>query len=421
MRSSAHAYRITTAGSPASGGAGVTRHVIIGGGGVAGTVTALGLRRADIDATVIEARPAEHVGGAGVRLNPNAMDALRAIGADGAVIAESSPLVRTEVMSPSGDRISYRIAADPASPRGMPRSMLWSRLSGALRDEARRAGAEFRHGARLADVRTAGPGVHAVLDDGTEIAGDALVGADGVHSMVRTLIDPAAPPPQGGRTRTVYGYTARPGCEPPPPDVLRIHIGSSAFFATRRDTHSGGCSWFTNIPIPPSAAQMPGQDELRADLLALFAVDDSPAAATVRHADRVLGFDDLALPHLPRWHTDHMIVIGDALHVAPPASEQGAAMAIEDGVVLARCLRDLPTPAEAFAAFEGLRRERVEAVVALGLGGTRAAHRRGPARLIRRVRDRLAALTDWQRRPPTGGPGWAYDHHIDWAARVDGG
>lgn len=416
MRSSTDEDRITGRVRPEPGGAGavpVTGHVVVSGAGIAGTAAALALRRAGIGATVVESRPVDHIGGAGVRLNPNAMDALRAIGADGAVIAASAPLVRTEVFSPAGDRLSYRLAADPASPRGLPRSLLWTRLSATLRDQARAAGAEFRHDTRVIGARTVGDHVVARLDDGGEIAADALVGADGVRSAVRTWIDPDAPAPQGGRTRTIYGFTPDPPCEPPPPEVLRIHLGPRAFFASRRDAHSGGCSWFTNIPIPGDDTRDP-----RELLDELFGGDDPAAASTVRHADRVLGFDDLALPHLPRWHTDRMIVLGDALHVAPPASEQGAAMAIEDGVVLARCLRDLPGPAAAFAAFERLRRERVEAVVALGLGGTATAHRRGPTRLLRRARERLAALTDWQRRPPTGGPAWAYDHHIDWMETV---
>lgn len=401
----------------------MTRHVVISGGGIAGTVAALALRRAGVDATVLESRPADHRGGAGVRLNPNAMDALRAIGAHQVVIAESSPLLRTEVFSPAGERVGYRITVDPGSPRGLPRSMLWSRLSRALHGEAVRAGAVFRNGARVTDVVPTDRGVRAVLEDGGEVHGDALVGADGVHSHVRTRIDPAAPVPRGGGTRTIYGYTPDPPAEPPPPDVLRIHLGRTAFFAARRDCQSGGCSWFTNIPVGAGGpgADMPGTDRLREQLTGLFAADGSPAAATVEHAERILAFDDLALPHLPRWHTDRMIVIGDALHVAPPASEQGAAMAIEDGVVLARCLRDLPEPARAFAAFERARRARVEAVVALGVGGTRRAHDRGPARVLRRARERIAALTAWQRRPPTGGPTWAYDHHIDWDEPVRGG
>jgi 2-polyprenyl-6-methoxyphenol hydroxylase-like FAD-dependent oxidoreductase len=50
-----------------------------------------------------------------------------------------------------------------------------------------------------------------------------------------------------------------------------------------------------------------------------------------------------------------MIVIGDAAHAPTPASGQGASLSMEDGVMLAQCLRDLPDPERAFARFEALR------------------------------------------------------------------
>ena len=59
-------------------------------------------------------------------------------------------------------------------------------------------------------------------------------------------------------------------------------------------------------------------------------------------------------------------VIGDAAHAASPTSGQGASLAMEDGLELARCLRDIPDVSKALAAYERLRRERVEQVVAYG-------------------------------------------------------
>ncbi|HET6753767.1 MAG TPA: FAD-dependent monooxygenase [Jiangellaceae bacterium] len=52
--------------------------------------------------------------------------------------------------------------------------------------------------------------------------------------------------------------------------------------------------------------------------------------------------------HLPAWHNGRMIVIGDAAHAPSPTSGQGASLSVEDAVVLAKCLRDLPSPQAAF-------------------------------------------------------------------------
>ena len=70
-----------------------------------------------------------------------------------------------------------------------------------------------------------------------------------------------------------------------------------------------------------------------------------------------------SIPHLPVWHTAGVIVIGDAAHAPTPTSGQGASLAIEDGVLLAKCLRDLIDPERAFARFEALRRPRVERII----------------------------------------------------------
>ena len=78
------------------------------------------------------------------------------------------------------------------------------------------------------------------------------------------------------------------------------------------------------------------------------------------------GWNTYDFPRVPTWYNDRMIIIGDAVHATSPSSGQGASMAIEDAVVLAKCLRDIPDTAAAFAAFKKLRKERVERVVKHG-------------------------------------------------------
>ena len=70
------------------------------------------------------------------------------------------------------------------------------------------------------------------------------------------------------------------------------------------------------------------------------------------------------LPPGRSWHTRHTLIIGDAAHAASPATGQGASMALEDAVVLAKALRDSPTIQAALSAYEHLRRPRVEQNIA---------------------------------------------------------
>jgi len=89
-------------------------------------------------------------------------------------------------------------------------------------------------------------------------------------------------------------------------------------------------------------------------------------------------------------------------------------MAIEDAVVLARCLRDLPDVRQAFAAYEQLRRQRVERVVAYG-ARTNNSKAAGP--IARVLRDLMLPII---LKRATGGESyaWVYDYHIDWQQKV---
>ena len=112
----------------------------------------------------------------------------------------------------------------------------------------------------------------------------------------------------------------------------------------------------------------------------------------------------------------NMIVIGDAAHATAPSAGQGAAMALEDAVILAQCLRDLPDVPGAFAAFERLRRERVEKVVA---HGARSSNSKAAGPIGRVVRDAMLPLL-FRHAAKGGGSAltWMHGHHIEWDAPV---
>ena len=68
----------------------------------------------------------------------------------------------------------------------------------------------------------------------------------------------------------------------------------------------------------------------------------------------------------PIWHQGPVVLLGDALHAVSPNAGQGASLALEDAIVLAKCLRDLPDLEQAFSTYEWLRRARVENMVRHG-------------------------------------------------------
>ena len=389
-------------------------HVVVTGGGIAGSTTALALRKAGIAATVVDPG-SDGARGASVRLNPNALDALRALDLHEEVAAASFPVSVSETLSSSGRRIG-RLATRSGSRLAVPRAMAWSRLAELLGERAEQAGAEFRRG-RVREIERTGDGVRAALDDGTTTTGTALVGADGPGSTVRGILNPRGPGPQHCRATTIRGFTPEPTFTTPPDEVVRIHLGARGVFVLLREPSSGGCFWTASVPTArPMTAQERRPQHWRDRLPELFAGDAAPVADAVSGAvagtDRIVALDDLALPHLPRWRDDRLVLVGDAAHVTSPAAEQGAGMALEDGAVLARCLRDAPSTAEALGAYERLRRERAETVVALGAKTLRREHERGANQYLRRAAHRLQSWLPGS--IPAAGPKWALDHHIAW-------
>jgi 2-polyprenyl-6-methoxyphenol hydroxylase-like FAD-dependent oxidoreductase len=87
------------------------------------------------------------------------------------------------------------------------------------------------------------------------------------------------------------------------------------------------------------------------------------ALITASSAD-VVGSDSYDIPTTPHWHNARMVLAGDAAHAAIPAAAQGASMAIEDAVALAKALHDHDDPTTAFAAYEDRRRAETEETVA---------------------------------------------------------
>jgi FAD-dependent urate hydroxylase len=395
----------------------MTKALIVGGG-VAGPVTAMALQRAGIDAVVYEAYPqsTEEVGSY-LTVATNGIDALRAIDAHGPVLAAGFPTPSNVLWSGSGRRLGT-VSNGGRRPDGtVAHTIKRARLYRALHRQAVDRGIPFEFGKRLTDAG-AGPGggVVARFEDGTQATGDLLVGADGVHSATRRLIDPAAP---GGRYVGLVnfgGYTPEATVAAEPGNWHMI-FGRRAFFGYVLDP-GGGAVWFANVPRPKVTAAeraTTSPQQWRRQLIDLFAGDRGPASDLIAAGRLELTADNTHdLPSVPTWHRGPMIVIGDAAHAPSPTSGQGASMAAEDAVVLAKSLRDLPDIPRAFAAYERLRRRRVERIVAQG-ARTGSAKTQGPVGRV--VRDLLLPLV-FRFLVTDRSLAWMYDHHVDWDAPV---
>ena len=256
------------------------------------------------------------------------------------------------------------------------------------------------------------------FEDGTEAAGDLLIGADGIHSRTRRIIDPTTPEPRYTGLGNVGGFTRNASVDTRR-GIYTMVFGKRAFFGYTVSP-SGEFWWFAN---PPSARELTrselaaSTEEWKRRLIDLFVDDATPAVEIIRAtAGELAGTNQYDMPSVPIWHRGPMVIVGDAAHATSPSSGQGASMAIEDAVVLAKCLRDLPDVSRAFAAYEQLRRERVERVVAQG---ARSSSGKAAGPIARVLRDLM--LPVFLRRAAGSGQtslAWVYGYHVDWDEKV---
>ncbi|MBV2151433.1 NAD(P)/FAD-dependent oxidoreductase [Kitasatospora sp. SUK 42] len=341
-----------------------TRKALVIGGGIAGPVTALALRGAGVEAEVFEAygTSADGIGGT-FMIAPNGLAALAAVGLAGEVDGIGQPIGRMVMEDGKGGVL----AEIPVGGRAMRRAELYGVLQRRLREE----GVPVRYGRRLVGVDEGPGGVTARFADGGTADGDLLIGADGTRSVVRGLIDPAAPGPQytglvgvGGRSaHRLEGLRGRG-------ESMHFAQGGRAFFGYWALPEGAGTFWFSNIPQPAQLTAEQARAVSREDWLALareLHAEDLPARDVLAEADAasVEVFPRLEImPSVPHWYRDRMVLVGDSVHAPSNSSGQGVSLAVESAVELARCLESHPDLPGAFAAYEAARRPVVEQVAA---------------------------------------------------------
>ncbi|GGM05619.1 FAD-dependent monooxygenase [Micromonospora yangpuensis] len=391
-----------------------TRSALVVGGGIAGPVVAMALQKAGVEATVYEAypSPADSVGG-GLSIAANGLNALDVIGVGDVVRRVGTPMRGTVMQNWAG-----KVLAEFSPPAHLPPAQFAWRgdLYRALSDEATRRGIRTVYGKRLVAATDTGDQVDVSFADDTRASADVLVGADGIRSTVRSLIDPGAPRPEYAG---LLGFAAPVADTGLPPTRGRLHLSYGKHASCGYLVYADGAGgWFVNLPHrePMTVAQaraVPAQEWLRV-LREAFRDDRSPAPELLRSsdpADLLITGPLETMPTVPTWSRGRMVLVGDAVHAASPSSGQGASIAVESAVQLGRCLRDLPY-GEAFAAYERLRRERVERIINAAI----RTNRNKASPVARMARDLLMpiAMKVAMRMVKPEKMAWQFEYRIDW-------
>ncbi|MEV4538540.1 FAD-dependent monooxygenase [Asanoa sp. NPDC049518] len=347
--------------------------VVVVGGGIGGLVAALALRRAGLDVRVFEQAATVGTVGAGIQLAPNATRVLAALGV--------LPAVRRVAVEPTA--FEFRRWDDgrvlSSTPLGAPVEAAYGApylhvhrgdLVGVLA-----AVVPVEVGARVVDVLPGDRDVELRLAGGRRERADLVVGADGIHSVVRKAV-------LGTADARFTGHVAFRGLIPAA-RVAALPVGRTSTVRMGPGRHC--VHYFVSAGRLLNVVCVIEEDTWTreswtdhgdpAELRSAFADWDPVVRALVDALDAPLKWALFDRLPFPRWSKGPVTLLGDACHPMLPYGAQGAAQAIEDAAVLAACLSEAATDVPAaLARYELLRHDRTARVQELSRGNATRFH-----------------------------------------------
>ena len=321
---------------------------IIIGGGIGGLAAALSLRRVGVEVEVYERETAPSDGGAGLWLWPNALHALNQLNLAAAVCTAGVEGASGQIRDWRGRTLVPAIA--DAETVTITRAELCDVLRAALPPSC------LRFGAACTAIEQRGDQVAAHFSDGSTAEADVLIGADGIHSVVRAALHGNVPPPYAGfmAYRAVVAW-------PPAQIVPGVMWGRGARFGVM-PLRDGRVNWFAALNEP--ADSRIDTAHRQAHLLTRFRDWHAPVADLIASTDAqdIMRHPVYDRPPLRRWSVGRATLLGDAAHPLTPSLGQGACLALEDAVELAASLSGSSDITEALCRYEQRRIGRTSTV-----------------------------------------------------------
>lgn len=344
--------------------------ILVIGAGLGGLVTAIALAGAGLPVSVFEAASALTETGAGLTLGRGAQHVFRDLGCQADVAAGACPAGSLPFLHYSTARL---LMGSSDTGDGTPddgrddivRHMYRGDLQAVLLDHAARLRIPLNTGKRLVGLEQAPGNVTAHFADGSRAVGHVLVGADGVRSAVRAILHPGDAPRFTGHV--AYRFLVPRAAAAPFMGQGRsaIFIGPKRTF--NRYTMQGGdsvnCAGLAETgEAVPEGWSLPAAI---AEVSAAFPDWHGDVTGLIGKAQSIIKWGLYDRVPLPVWSQGRVTLLGDAAHAMLPFLGMGAAMAIEDGWALARCLALEPDIRAGLARYEAARRTRCETMQAM--------------------------------------------------------
>lgn len=348
-----------------------SKKAIIIGCGIAGPVLALALHRAGIKSEIFEAQKSlDDDTGLFHYISPNGMNVFNVLDVYDKIYKLGHVCNKIILNDENGNSFAT-INEENAKEEFGANSIMIKRgaLTKALREEVIDKKIDLHFNKKLNEIHDVGDKVIAHFEDGTSIEGDFLVGCDGIHSLTRKIMMPDAPKPSYTKIVMAGGYT-KASIQNQKNSMIHAHYCKRAYLAYFI-LPSGEIWWWNAESYPEEQTKEDLQKitnkQWQQHMIELYEDDPVIIQDIVNSNDNeFMKYPVSDMPPVDTWYKGNVCLIGDAVHATSPTNGQGASMASEDGVMLAKCLRDVDSPEKAFKKFQELRKERVEKIVKFG-------------------------------------------------------
>lgn len=331
-----------------------SKKAIIIGGGIGGVTAAIALQRAGIDVTVFERAEELREVGSGLPLWTNALRALQKIGLEHVLEALGAPVTAGSISTWRGDTLVDLRTEELLKRLGTINAVVHRAELLALLLETLGAD-KVQLGATCVGFTQDATGVCARFADGREVRGDVLIGADGLHSVIRAQLFGASKP-------RYAGYICYRGLAHLSRTGLETWAWGKGYQFGLTPMSKGRAYWFAQFYTPEDAQDKAGGR--KREMLDLFQDwhDPIPAVIEATAEDDILRNPIYESAPLHHWSLGRVTLLGDAAHTMTPNLGQGACQAIEDAVELAECLKAEPDIVSALKHYEKQRVRRTNRI-----------------------------------------------------------
>ncbi len=354
--------------------------VVIIGAGIAGLALARGLALRGARVQVLEQAKAIREVGAGIQIAPNGARVLRALGL-GDDLGRIG--VQARALELLNGQTGARVVRMDLTSRPQDRDYHFihrADLIEILRAAAVAAGAALHMDAQVSSVDFAGDQPCLRMASGANVFAPLLIGADGLHSVLRSALNGPSEPFFTGQVAWRATIAGDGG-----PDEVQVHMGAGRHLVTY-PLRAGALR--NIVAVEERSAWAPESWSQRADharLRAAFASFAAPARAWVDQASDAGLWGLFRHKVAQNWgktlHHGAAVLLGDAAHPTLPFLAQGASMGLEDGAVLVNLLDSLPMET-ALTRYQSMRAPRTARIIAAANANARNYHLSGPTRIL---------------------------------------